>query len=370
VITQATSISQNRTAENHTAELALLIEGLTARLQSGEPLNLDGVVREHPEHAEELQELLPAMSLLVNLSRPSGCALPQQNTDAGDSTAMPPPELGDFRIVREVGRGGMGVVYEAQQVSLGRRVALKVLPTTATLDPRQRERFKNEAKAVASLRHEHIVHVYGVGCEHGVHYYAMQFIEGQTLADVIRGRRSQEAGARNLEPGARGHKSGGQAEDSVPNTQYVVPTKPIAAPYWQSDSQAKVKIKIKIQINLPLPLSLSSPPRPLRHFRRAAEPSPTPPTPRSARAESSTRDVKPANWAAERPVGQRLWSRPARCRLSDDQRRPARHARNMSPEQGRVNTPGLIAALMSILRAQTSTSCSLWPLSQTTIASS
>ena len=79
----------------------------------------------------------------------------------------------------------MGVVYEAEQISLGRRVALKVLPFAAALDPRQLQRFKNEAQAAACLHHTNIVPVYGVGCERGVHYYAMQFIEGQTLAAII-----------------------------------------------------------------------------------------------------------------------------------------------------------------------------------------
>ncbi len=93
--------------------------------------------------------------------------------------------LGDFQLIREIGRGGMGVVYEAEQLSLHRRVALKVLPFAAAIDPRQLQRFKNEATAAAHLRHENIVPVYAVGCERGVHYYAMQFIEGQSLAALI-----------------------------------------------------------------------------------------------------------------------------------------------------------------------------------------
>jgi eukaryotic-like serine/threonine-protein kinase len=93
--------------------------------------------------------------------------------------------LGDFRLLREVGRGGMGVVYEAEQLSLSRRVALKVLPLAAALDSKQLQRFKHEAQAAASLHHTNIVPVYGVGCERGVHFYVMQYIEGQTLAAVI-----------------------------------------------------------------------------------------------------------------------------------------------------------------------------------------
>jgi serine/threonine protein kinase/Flp pilus assembly protein TadD len=101
--------------------------------------------------------------------------------------------LGDFRLIREVGRGGMGVVFEAEQISLGRRVALKVLPFAATMVPRQLVRFQNEARAAASLEHPHIVPVYGVGCERGVHYYAMKFIEGQTVAALIAQQRRDSA---------------------------------------------------------------------------------------------------------------------------------------------------------------------------------
>lgn len=129
-----------------------------------------------------------------------GLAHPACRGSVADSLPPPPPSpgetppcplLGDFRISREVGRGGMGVVYEAVQVSLGRRVALKVLPFAAALDPRQLQRFKNEAQSAAGLHHPHIVPVYGVGCEQGVHFYAMQFIEGQSLADQIDALRSR-----------------------------------------------------------------------------------------------------------------------------------------------------------------------------------
>jgi serine/threonine protein kinase/Flp pilus assembly protein TadD len=93
--------------------------------------------------------------------------------------------IGDFRIVGELGRGGMGVVYEAEQISLGRRVALKVLPFASMLDKQQLARFKNEARAAATLDHPHIVAIHSVGSEGNVHYYAMQLIAGCSLAQVI-----------------------------------------------------------------------------------------------------------------------------------------------------------------------------------------
>jgi Tol biopolymer transport system component len=99
----------------------------------------------------------------------------------------PPPErLGDFRIVREVGRGGMGIVYEAEQISLGRRVALKVLPKPMLLEPRHKQRFEREARAAARLHHTNIVSVYGVGEEDGLPYIAMEFIDGLGLDEVLR----------------------------------------------------------------------------------------------------------------------------------------------------------------------------------------
>src|SRR5262249_47604015 len=122
--------------------------------------------------------------------RPAPPPLPEPGV--GPYPANP---LGDFRIVREVGRGGMGVVYEAVQLSLGRRVALKTLPFAAALDGRQLQRFKNEAQAAAALHHSNIVPVFAVGCERGVHYYAMQLIDGHPLTALIQQARRARAGA-------------------------------------------------------------------------------------------------------------------------------------------------------------------------------
>jgi serine/threonine protein kinase len=101
--------------------------------------------------------------------------------------------LGDFRILRQVGRGGMGIVYEAQQLSLGRRIALKTLPLAGLLDRRRLQRFQNEARAAASLEHPHIVPVYAVGSDRGVYYYAMRFVDGPNLAELIQQLRDRRS---------------------------------------------------------------------------------------------------------------------------------------------------------------------------------
>ena len=115
-----------------------------------------------------------------------------------------PQNLGEYRILREVGRGGMGVVYEAEQTPLGRRVALKVLPSSAVLNPSVLTRFQNEVRAAARLHHTNIVPVFGVGEDQGTHYYAMQFITGQGLDVVLqelrKWRRSNADGGLRDEP--------------------------------------------------------------------------------------------------------------------------------------------------------------------------
>ncbi len=179
-----------------------LVEELVNRLQAG-TADVEAFIAGHPEHATTLRRLLPAMRLMADLS---GSA--EAVSAAGDEA--PPQELGDFRLVREVGRGGMGVVYEAEQVSLDRRVALKVLPLAATLDPKQLQRFRNEARAAAGLHHEHIVPVYAVGCEKGVHFYAMQFVEGRSLAEVIAGLRPGRGGASDADA-TKDHRPGGDS---------------------------------------------------------------------------------------------------------------------------------------------------------------
>ncbi len=106
-----------------------------------------------------------------------------------------PAQIGDFHLLREAGRGGMGIVYEAVQQSLGRHIALKVLPPNAVLDPRYLHRFRREAQAVARLHHPNIAPVFGVAEEGGVHYYAMQFIRGRGLDQILQNARAGDGRA-------------------------------------------------------------------------------------------------------------------------------------------------------------------------------
>jgi WD40 repeat protein/serine/threonine protein kinase len=163
------------------------LEEYLAGLEAGQKPDRQEFQARYPDIAEALAECLAGLDFVQavtpELQEPNGDEL--GGTMAAPTSIGPEGPLGDFRIVREIGRGGMGVVYEAMQISLGRQVALKVLPFAAALDAKQLQRFKNEAQAAAHLHHTNIVPVFGVGCERGVHYYAMQYIEGQTLAAVI-----------------------------------------------------------------------------------------------------------------------------------------------------------------------------------------
>jgi serine/threonine protein kinase/predicted Zn-dependent protease len=169
------------------ARLAGALQEYLAALEAGRKPSQPEFLARHADIAEALAEHLDGLEFMHAAAPPGG----RTDQVAAELAGLPVGMLlGDFRLVREVGRGGMGVVYEAVQVSLERRVALKVLPFASTLDPRQLQRFQNEARAAAGLHHTHIVPVYAVGCERGVHFYAMQFVEGQTLAAVIAEQRN------------------------------------------------------------------------------------------------------------------------------------------------------------------------------------
>jgi len=166
-------------------ELLGVLESYLAGVEQGEHADPEAIIAAHPDIAERLRGCLASLRFLGGTSEAFRADLVTDHEDSAHSRTAA-KRLGDYCILREIGRGGMGVVYEAEQVSLGRRVALKVLPFAAALDARQIARFKNEAHAAAQLHHTNIVPVFAVGCDQGVYYYAMQLIEGQSLSQVIR----------------------------------------------------------------------------------------------------------------------------------------------------------------------------------------
>jgi serine/threonine protein kinase len=173
----------------------LLAEEFAERLRRGERPALTEYVRKYPELADEIRELFPALVMMEQFK--------PNSANAPDAAGKRPERIVDYRLLREIGRGGMGVVYEAEQVSLGRHVALKVLSNDSLNNPTYLERFRREAKAAARLHNTNIVPVFGVGEEDGVHYYAMQFIHGEGLDKVLRDLRRLRS--------AEGTATGGEA---------------------------------------------------------------------------------------------------------------------------------------------------------------
>ncbi len=166
--------------------IASALEEYLGELRSGRRPDRANFLARHPEVADKLDGCLDALEF-VHSAAFAGSA---EDPDSSAEWSLPAAtRLGDFQILREVGRGAMGVVYEAEQVSLARRVALKILPFGSAIDPRRVRRFQIEAQAAAHLHHPHIVPIFVVGADRGTNYYAMRFIQGRTLADLIRGMR-------------------------------------------------------------------------------------------------------------------------------------------------------------------------------------
>lgn len=170
-------------SDQQSTRLTQILDEYLESLEKGEPLDSESLLQQHPDIApnlqlyfEQIQQLYGAAAAIRRdpLSGPA-------SDESGEEIRK---KLGDFTLVREIGRGGMGIVYEAIQESLGRRVALKVLPFASMFSPSQVARFRNEAQAAAQLQHPNIIPVYAIGAEKGIHFFAMPIIDGGSL-DVI-----------------------------------------------------------------------------------------------------------------------------------------------------------------------------------------
>lgn len=157
-----------------------------ARSERGERIDAAAFVAERAAIAAELSAALEGLQLLTEAGRQLA------PVDVSGRLTNPRLPLGDYHLLEELGRGGMGVVYAAEQRSLGRRVAIKLLPAISTLDARLRQRFLNEARAAALIAHPHVVPVYAVDCAEGVHYFVMQLIDGCSLGRVIAALRRRD----------------------------------------------------------------------------------------------------------------------------------------------------------------------------------
>jgi WD40 repeat protein/serine/threonine protein kinase len=177
--------------------LGQIADEFVEAFRQGQRPSVEEFAQRYPAHADDIREMLPALVMMEKAKTPDDASGQRRQAAAA---APPLRQLGDYEILREIGRGGMGVVYEAQQMSLGRHVAIKVLSSHAQLDARQLGRFEREARSAAKLHHTNIVPVFGVGEQDGLHYFVMQFIPGLGLDTVL-----EEL--RRLQPGKPGSGS-------------------------------------------------------------------------------------------------------------------------------------------------------------------
>ena len=210
-------------------QFALLVSDLTDRIQRGEKVELSVVCAQHPQFARDLQSIW-GMVLVTDAvgSMEAKCIeLTQIPSGFGSSDNNAwrlslPCQFGDYQLLEEVGRGGMGVVYRADQISLHRTVAVKMILKDTLASQMERDRFFAEARATAQLQHPGIVPVYDVGEIDGRPYFAMQYIQGRTMQDCINsGSLDERQSVRILEAIARAvhfaHENGVLHRDLKPS---------------------------------------------------------------------------------------------------------------------------------------------------------
>lgn len=175
--------------DNGPVALSELVDLVCQKIQEGAEVDIGQLEREFPGYADKVAGMVRILKDLHTFDLSLTGDRPGSSVQPADMIGR----LGDFRLLGPIGRGGMGIVYEAAQVSIDRRVALKVLPLTALIDDLALKRFRNEVQAAALIEHPNIVAVYSVGEDRGVHYYAMQLVRGPSLASVIGSLKDQLA---------------------------------------------------------------------------------------------------------------------------------------------------------------------------------
>jgi serine/threonine protein kinase len=210
---QAPDVPQEK-AESSAAvhPVEALAEEYLRRYRQGEQPTLEEYLERYPDLAEQIRAVFPALIAVERLKPLCTDASEPVSGDAPASPAGGQERVGAYLLLRVIGCGGMGVVYEAEHESLGRRVALKVLPVDLARNAKLLARFRREARAAAQLHHTNIVPVFEVGQEGDIFFYAMQYIHGQPLDAVIlelqrlRATAGQAPGVRRQEVGVGGQR--------------------------------------------------------------------------------------------------------------------------------------------------------------------
>lgn len=177
----STPASKPHDAPDDCQLIDVLASDFLARYRDGDRPTIEEYARRHPEFGDSIRRMFPLVASLERIKLNEQLEVGGGATMAGHSIS----QLGDFRILREIGRGGMGIVFEARQESLGRNVAIKVLPKHSLLDDEAMRRYRREAQAAAAMHHANIVPVYGTGESDGSQYLVMQLIRGDSLDKII-----------------------------------------------------------------------------------------------------------------------------------------------------------------------------------------
>jgi serine/threonine-protein kinase len=170
---------------DHEQRLAVVLSELADAAQRGDAVDLDEVCRCHPDLAEELRILWGTVMIAAATGSCAQDTLPDGDQEPPSGTLEVPCRFGGYRLLDELGRGGMGVVYRARQTGLGREVAIKMILRGQLASAADEQRFRAEAEAAARLDHPHIVPVYEVGDLEGRPYFSMKYIPGQTLTQLL-----------------------------------------------------------------------------------------------------------------------------------------------------------------------------------------
>jgi serine/threonine protein kinase/WD40 repeat protein/tetratricopeptide (TPR) repeat protein len=206
-----------------------LAEDFAERLRRGEHPAITDYIARHPEHADDIRDLFPEIAAVEQCKPSDG------ESRTSSSTAIPvrpgrlPDQLGDYRILRYLGAGGMGVVYEAVRESLRNNVALKVMHPQFRDREQYARRFRIEARSAARLHHTNIVSVFDYGVHDGVCYYAMQYIAGHSLDKILTDVRQLRGEKEILTAGAAA-ATASEAQAPTRSDPWLTPSEPGEAP--------------------------------------------------------------------------------------------------------------------------------------------